>query len=194
MKGISIIVAILFFSIDSIAQKPDKLLCSDTTKYRLNFDSESYSSELGIKIKEEWKTFQLPEYLFEDSHYECQEIELSGSGSKELILRWETSMYGTGYGSNIGGIQIWNLDNGTKLLDEITYCSVECLGKSEEPPYFVECQKKIEIIDSKIRVRRKSCMTKWSEADNVPDPTSNCSLSTLDEGTYYFENGNLKKK
>ena len=192
MRGISIIIAFVFFSIDSIAQESDKSSCSDTSRYRLNINSDSYS-ELEIKVRGEWKTFQLPEDFFSFSHYECQEIELNGTGSKELVLRWETSTRGTDYGSNIGGIQIWNLDNGTKLLDEINYCSEECMGKSE-PSYFIACQKKIQIIDNAIIVHRKSCNAEWSEVDNVPDPTSYCSLSTLEEGTYYFENGNLKKK
>lgn len=165
----------------------------DTTRYEINSNTSNFP-ELKIKIDEEWKTFELIDEIAERFDYECEQVQLNGKDSKELVIRWSNAIYGSGGGSTIKGIQIWDLDNGTRLLNEITSCSDESFGRHGAPSYLVECQKQIQIEGQTLIVHEKKCDTEWSNTDYVSDPTENYELTTLEEGEYVFEGDVLRKK
>ncbi len=192
MEKIIAIIIILISQIDSYAQSTEQDNCCDTTRYEVK-SNILYFPELKIKIDEEWKTFDLLDERAMRFDYKCEEIELNGKGSKELVIRWSNAIYGTGGGLTTKGIQIWDLDNGTRLLNEIISCSDENFGRHENPSYFIECQKQIHIKDRTIIVYDKNCKTEWSNTEEVPDPTLNCELTKL-KGEYTFVDDKLKRK
>ena len=193
MKEILVSIIILLSQISSFAQSTEKDNCFDTTRYEVKANI-SYFPELRIKINGEWKTFELIDERAQRFDYKCEVVQLNGKGSKELVIRWCNAIYGTGGGLTTKGIQIWDLDSGTRLLNEIISCSDENFGRHGNPSYFVECQKQIEFINQTVKIYKRTCSTEWSDIKDVPDPTLNCTLTTYDEGEYVFVNGELKKK
>ncbi|MCH8534495.1 MAG: hypothetical protein LAT51_05440 [Flavobacteriaceae bacterium] len=193
MKEIFVIIIFLFSHIEFYAQSKEKDNCFDYTRYEVK-SNISYFPELKIKIKGEWKTFELIDERAERFDFECEEIQLNGKGSKELVIRWSNAVYGSGGGYTAKGIQIWDLDSGTRLLNEIVSCSDESFGKQLSSSYFVECQKQIQIEGRTIIVFEKNCKTEWSNTEEVSDPTLNCELTRLEEGEYTIVNDNLKRK
>lgn len=194
MRTLLSIIMITFIQITSNGQNFKASSCVDSSKYRL--DGKLPYAELEIKINNNWKSFRFIEETLGRFNCTCAQVELNDSGSKELVVKWSNARYGSGGGSTKQGIQIWNLDNGTRFLKEITSCSEENFGRHEAKGYLVVCNKEIELIEKRLRVHEKKCKTKWSEAEDVPDPVSynSCSLTTLNKGIYLFKNGALKQK
>jgi len=193
MKEILIIIFSLFSLIEFYAQSEENENCSDIDRYEIK-SNISYFPELNIKMNGEWKTFELIDERAELFDYESEELELNGKGSKELIIRWSNSVYGTGGGRTTKGIQIWNLDSGTRILNEITSCSDENFGRNEVSSYYIECQKRIQIDNQIIKVFVKECKSERSNTDNIPDLNSICRLTELKNGEYFFINDKLKLK
>ena len=193
MEKIIVVIIILISQIRSYGQSTEQDNCFDTTRYEVK-SNISYFPELRIKIDEEWKTFDLIDERAMRFDYKCEEIELNEKGSKELVIRWSNAIYGTGGGLTTKGIQIWDLDSATRLLNKIISCSDENFGRHGNPSYFVECQKQIQIRGRTIIVYEKNCTTEWSDTEEVPDPTLNCELTKLEEGEYTFVDDKLKKK
>lgn len=193
MKNLFLLI-LLSSTIASFAQATEKSTCVDTARYHINMVASAYP-ELEIKINGDWKIFPLIDERLERFDYECAEINFNGTGSMELLIRWSNAVYGSGGGSTIKRIQIWNLDNGTRILQEITSCSIENFGRGQDNPYYnVECRKDIEIQENTIIVHKKKCDSGGSATEDLPDPTLNCPLTTLEAETYLFENGQLIKK
>ena len=193
MKEIFIIIFTLFSLIEFYAQSKKNDNCFDINRYEIK-SNISYFPELKIKINGEWKTFELIDERAEQFDYECKEIELNKKGSKELVIRWSNGVYGTGGGTTTKGIQIWNLDSGTRILNEIISCSDEKFGRNESSSYYTECQKRIQIDNQIIKVFVKECKSEWSNTDEIPDPNSICRLTELKNGEYFFVNDKLKLK
>ena len=184
---------ILLLQIYCYAQLPDTDNCSLNSRYKIEYNNGNYP-EIKIEMKGEWKNFEILDERALDFNYICLEVELDGEDSKELVIEWSNAIYGSGGGSTIKGIQIWDLNNGIKLLNEVVSCSIESFGRFDNKPYLIECEKVIEILDHKIIVNQKHCKISRTDVDNVPDPALNCQLTALEEGRYFFANGELKKK
>ena len=193
MKEIFIIIIFLFSQIEFYAQSKEKDNCFDIARYEIK-SNISYFPELKIKMNGEWKTFELIDERAERFVYEYEEIQLNGKGSKELVIRWSNAVYGSGGGSTTKGIQIWDLDSGTRLLNEIVSCADQNFGRHGASSYIVECQKQIQIEGRTIIVYEKNCKTEWSNTEEVSDPTLNCELTKLEEGEYTIVNDKLKRK
>lgn len=193
MKEIFAFIIILISQIGIYAQSTEKVICLDTTKYEVNSTISNFP-ELRIKIDGKWKTFDLIDEIAERFDFECEEVELNGNNSKMLVIRWSNAIYGTGGGSTTKGLQIWNLESGTRLFNEIVSCSDESFGRHGATSYFVECQKQIQIENGTIIIYPKDCKNEWSSNDEVSDPTLNCKLTTLEQGKYVLVDDELKKK
>jgi len=191
MKEFLIVTISLLTQLGSYGQSVDTVVCSDTTQYEV-FTNDADFPALRVYIEHEWKTFILIEELADQFSYDDEQIQLNGTGSCELVIRWRNSMYGSGGGSVIEGVQIWDLDNGINIFNEIVSCSDESFGRHESPSYLIECQKKIEITNNTLIISEKSCDIEWSETEDIPDPTENCELTAYDAGTYVFRNGKLE--
>ncbi len=163
--------------------------CVDSSSFRIY--AENGHAWIEIQINDKWETYALLDDVSRFS-YECQRLEIDGTDSKELIIKWSNSSYGTGGGIAQKGIQIWDLDSAIKLFDEVYYCSDEQFGRHGAKAYLINCHKHIEVHNQKIIVAEKTCETEWNETDHEPDP--NCPLTTLDKGVYIFSNGELKRE
>lgn len=193
MKGVFVFIIILFSEIGIYAQSTEKIICFNTNTYEINSNISNFP-ELRIKIDGKWKTFELIDEKAERFDFECEEIELEKNSSKMLVIRWSNTIYGTGGGSMTKGLQIWNLDSGKRLFNEIVSCSDESFGRHGASSYFVECQKQIQIEDGTIVIYPKDCKTEWSSSEENSDPTLNCELTTFEQGKYVFVGDELKKK
>lgn len=188
MKAV-LLLAGLFVSMISHAQES----ACESSAYRIH-SSSSLFPQLEIKVDGVWKFFPLTDEHPENFHFECREAELSGSGSAELVIIWSNAVYGSGGGTIVEGIQIWDLDAGKRLFNEITSCSDENFGRGGSEGYFSICKKQIVVSQSEIKINEKICHTEWSENEIAPDPIINCPLTALNEGVYFFRNGELIRK
>ena len=159
----------------------------ETSKFRIDTKGAEFA-EIEIRINQNWQIFSIIEEPLGSFEFECQEVEMNGIGSKELILKWSNSVYGSGGGTVTKGLQIWNLDNATKLLNEITYCSEESFGRDGNP-YININEKKFEIKKSNIKVYKEKLVI---ENYNVMNLSDYCKLSNIKSGTYKLKNGMLK--
>ncbi len=183
-----LLVCLVLLTFLKVHAQTESYFCTppeDSSLYRIAIDWEA---NIEIKMNGEWKSFS----VFDDNdidHFglDCERIELNHSGQQELVLHWERRYYGSGGGTVVRNIQIWDLDNGQRLLDEITYCSDESFGRHGDS-YFVYCQTPISPEEGGIRVNEKSCKTERSENGAGSDPTENCKLSGLSAGLYHYEN------
>ena len=161
----------------------------DTTRYRIMLYDAMV--EIEIKTAGEWRAFSLLDSTGGQFTWSCEEAELNQTGSKELVIRWSHAVYGTGGGTTTGGIQIWDLDKGVRILDEVVACSEENFGRGQGKSYFVHCQKEVIIQNGVIAIAPKACGVERSEMENPPDPTLNNPITSLRPGNYVFEHGRL---
>lgn len=192
MKKIFVLLLILFSPIDLLAQSLGTNNCFNADRYK--FREDILYPEIEIKVRGKWETFRLLDEIADLFQYECEEIELNGYGSKELVIRWSNALYGSGGGTTTKGVQIWDLDSGIRLLNEIVSCSEEIFPRDGASYYFVECKKQIELINQTIKIYKKVCETQGEHNNDIPEPTSNCKLTIYDEGEYVFVNEKLEKK
>lgn len=191
MKKIFVLLLIMFSPIDLFAQSLGTNNCFNADRYK--FREDILYPEIEIKIRGQWETFRLLDEIADLFQYKCEEIELNGYGSKELVIRWSNSLYGSGGGTTTKGVQIWDLDSGIRLLNEIVSCSEESFPRDGASYYFMECKKQIEFINQTIKIYKKVCEIEGAHSKDIQKPTSNCKLTIYDEGEYVFVNEKLEK-
>ncbi len=168
--------------------------CTEISKFRIIDDKGLAFPYIEIKVNGDWKTFNITKSAVGIFKFDYQEMEINGLNSKALILKWSNSVYGSGGGTNTEGFQIWDLENATKLFDEITYCSEESFGRNGNR-YLLSCQKKIKIKNKNIKVYKSTCSIEGnSQNDEIKTLMENCNLSELEPDIYIFRNKQLTKK
>lgn len=175
--------------------KPDSTDISnnlENKKFRVIDDS--VFPYIEIKTNGKWQDFRIIENPA--GSFECEYFvtKINGLDSKALILNWSNAVYGSGGGTQTKGLEIWNLDNATKLLDEIVFCSEESFGRNGRKYYLITCQKEIKIENKNINVYKLKCETEQNKDDKIEILKDNCDLSTIKPDIYIFSNGQLKRK
>ena len=186
-------ILFLFYGCAAFNQTIDKNHCSDSSKYRLDNLSSKYS-EIEILVNGKWISFDFIEEIPQIFNYKCDELELTGDSIKELVIYWSNSVYGSGGGRIIKGIQIWNLNTVKRIFNEITYCSDESFGRGETPYSFIEYIKEIKIENGILIVNDKQKKINDSKKDKFELLNDFCSLSELIKGKYTLLNDNLELK
>lgn len=177
-------------SLASFAQVTNQPSCVDTTKYRLAPKESDTYGEIQIKVDGKWASFSIMDETPDMFEYRCEEVELNGSGSKELVLFWKNATYGSGGGFAFKGIKIWNLDNGIVLFNEIYSCSEESFGRHGSERFLIEYRKNIEVSELSITVNEEEFLSEGSESD-LSSLGENCVLTDLKAGVYTLQNGKL---
>jgi hypothetical protein len=188
-----LLLIFLLFSTSILFAQEHINQCIDSSKFVLTGDGYDYP-ELSIKIDDEWRSFPLFEEITDQFGCNCQLVQLNQIGSKELIIRYINSSYGSGGGSSSEGIQIWNLDSGIILLDELTACSEESFGKHGGASYHITSQKRIEIQNETIIINAQEFITEWNNADYNPTLSDECKLIQLEPGMYNFAGNKLERQ
>ena len=162
------------------------------------FYFEEYSAGtvgLNIKIDSIWFNFNVIDYPCDYFEINCERVNFSNVSSNDLVLNWKVRSYGTGGGQEEGGVQVWNLDKGTKMFDEKNYYLSENFGRGETIPWLVSCEKKIKVTTNKVKVDSIVCVEEWNRSDmSAKEIIENAvvKLTSL-EGIYKYVSGNLKK-
>jgi hypothetical protein len=160
----------------------------ETTRYRIDTKGAACAI-IDININGQWKSYDIISEPLGTFEFSVQEKELNNIGSKELILRWVNSEYGSGGGTVKKGLQLWDLDSATLLFDEIIFCSMESFGRGNGNAFINVCEKKIEIINKTIMIEDQIC-----ELDVQNDINLDCELSKINTGQYTLMDSLLKKK
>lgn len=147
----------------------------ETSRFRINTVGAAYA-EIEIFKDAIWKVYEIIDEPIGTFEFSVQERELNKKGTKELILFWTNRQYGSGGGSEMRGIQIWDLDRVATIFDEVNFCSTESFGDESRNGFVNVCKKKIEIKNQYIVVGNQSC--EYSGSSDF-DPLVNCKLTKL---------------
>ena len=162
----------------------------ETPKYRLHDIDGAVRAELEINVEGTWKRFGIIDGRINSFKFEYLERELNGAGSKELVLKWKHSNYGSGGGNDTWGIQVWDIDTATRLLNEITYCAEQSFGRGGATAYIKSVKKEITIRGGHILVAEYE----YPDQSNVSSPPLPYEVSRLKAGKYSLKGGMLKYK
>ncbi len=178
-------------------QTDDKIDCIDSCNYcdlyNLTLDYKGPYIYLTNGNKNHFQILQEPTGL--DYDISCEEVNLDNEGSDELVIFWENRVYGSGGGSTTGGVQIYNLDSGTRIFNELTFCSIESFHRPpSSPAYTMTCRIDIKITDMQIFIGRKRYEANWIESLNYQNGWEDDCISSLEQGVYSFSNDTLKLK
>ena len=195
LKKNVLFIFVLFFSILSYAQPLHGIRNCEMDSSRFYIDSDGIYLVLKILIDSNWTDNYIVDEAFDYFELNCELIDFNGIGSDELVLNWKTSTYGTGGGSIFGGVQIWNLDNGVKIFDELNYHLQENFGRGEAIPWLISCEKKINITTNQIVVDTMTCKEEWNKSNMTAKELigDESYYFTKLEGCYKYQDGILKK-
>lgn len=197
MKNILIIAlsvlfqSVLFCQNETISIDLNNGTCGDTSKFYIN--TEGTYAEINIKVKDDWRAFLIMNETIGNFKYDCDLIDLYGGSSKELVINWSNANYGSGGGTTIKGIQIWDLEFGQKILGELVYCSEEVFGKEDIEASFSYCKKPLKIKKQVIKVSETICNEEWGTRDATSEESFCCKVSSLQKGSYSIKNGAIIK-
>ena len=195
-----LIFVITLCAIDTLTAQSltkDKNDCIDSCNYcnLYNIIIDNHLPYIELK-NENQKHFQISqEPAGHDFDIKCDEINLDNKGSDELLIFWKNSAYGSGGGSSYGGIQIYNLDSGKRIFNEITFFSLESFHRPPtSPASYISCKIDVNITEMQISIGHKRFEARWIDSLNYQNGWETEYISKLNKGVYFFSNDTLKMK
>ena len=179
----------LFLSVRFLATAQDPpTLSNDISRYILYADG--MYPELQALVKGKWRAYTL--FDFEpngDFSFEIKDVDLGENGSLELMIIWEDRLYGSGGGMVTKGLQIWDLEIGKRVFNEVILVMEEAFGKQDVNPYIISCQIDVEVIEGNLDISTEHCNGQWGLSSPLEAIASVGQQTFFSAGRYSYQNG-----